>query len=85
MEGSRADILYAYSPKQKGVCPAPEEGEGFIDFEKAKKECSKDIFCTAITVDLDEIPRVYKKCKEEVDLSSFTNCCVYTKGIFEFF
>ena len=43
MEGSRSDVHYAYSSKQKGFCPAPEEGKGFVDFEKAKKECNKDI------------------------------------------
>ena len=85
VEGSRADIQYAYSTQQKGLCPAIEEGKGFIDFEKGKKECSKDIFCSAITVDLEEIPTVYKKCQEEVDLTDFTNCCVYTKGSFESF
>ena len=36
MEGSRTDIQYAYSTQQKGVCPAPEVGKGFINFEKAK-------------------------------------------------
>ena len=54
-----------------------------LRFENAKEECSKDIFCTAIMVDLESIPIIYKKCQKEVDLNSFINCCVYTKGNFE--
>ena len=83
MEGSRSDVHYAYSSKQKGFCPGPEEGKGSIRFDKAKEECSKDPFCTAITVDLEVEPIEYKKCQKEVDLNSFINCCVYTKGNFE--
>ena len=85
VEGNRTDIQYTYNTQRKGFCPAPEEGKGFLNFEKAKKECNLDTRCTAITVDLEEIPTVYKKCQEEVDLTDFTNCCVYTKGSFESF
>ena len=83
VEGSRADIHYAYSTQQKGFCPAPDEGEGFLNFEDAKEECNVDTRCTAITVDLEVEPIEYKKCQKEVDLNSFMNCCVYTKGNFE--